>query len=155
MSSATKMKHVAREALEEYPEVGEKQAVARVVNNRGGDLFTVVLPDGTEHITQMPTKFQKRLWIKRNDYVIIEFITELTKVTAEIAHVLYSDQQKHLRKIGQWPKEFEEEKATEEPAVVEDDGEDDGEDGDEHEEEDDFFASLKANKNRTYEIEDV
>lgn len=36
------------------------------------------------------------------DYVLIEFIDEVTKVKGDITHILYADQIKHIKSIGKW-----------------------------------------------------
>ena len=73
----------------------------------------------------MPTKFNKLVWVKRNDFVIVEtaddataFVEEEKGKTAEkeaslaedtggiryiISHILYKDQVRHLQSKGLWP----------------------------------------------------
>lgn len=58
----------------------------------------------------MPAKFNKKLWVRRGGYVIVEHIHDQegggdpnTKVTGTIVAVLYEDHIKQLKKIeGVW-----------------------------------------------------
>ncbi len=68
----------------------------------GRDLHEAVWPDGKTSLVSMPVKYRKVVWIKRGDYVIVDPIAEGDKVTGEIAHVLYANQIKHLKKCGLW-----------------------------------------------------
>ena len=58
----------------------------------------------------LPTKFNKLIWMKRGDYVIIsgsegQFTTASGKqngVEAMIQHILMKDQINHIKKEGLW-----------------------------------------------------
>ena len=67
-------------------------------------------------LAYLPTKFKKLIWIKRNDFVIVECGDEDTEEKEEkysssggggfryaITHVLYKDQVKHIKARGLWP----------------------------------------------------
>lgn len=80
-------------------------------------------PETTQRTTQLaflPTKFKKLIWIKRNDFVIVECgdkeTEEIHHQKAEIdsssggggfryaiTHILYKDQVKHIKSKGLWP----------------------------------------------------
>jgi probable RNA-binding protein EIF1AD len=110
--------------------------LAKVVATRGGNQFDILLassrvdqdehdaiPGGTDltvgqemtasqdqrlpQLALLPTKFRKLVWIKRNDYVIVESgdASSTTGGGARymIKHVLYKEQLKHLLKEGFWP----------------------------------------------------
>lgn len=74
----------------------------------------------TTQLAFLPTKFKKLIWIKRNDFVIVECGDEDTEEIhhqkAEIdsssggggfryaiTHILYKDQVKHIKSKGLWP----------------------------------------------------
>ena len=55
----------------------------------------------------LPNKFKSLIWVKRNDFVIVERVTdEETKVKYSIRYILNKQQIKHLRNQGKWPSEF-------------------------------------------------
>eukprot|EP00579_Thalassiosira_antarctica_P029627 CAMPEP_0202028844 /NCGR_PEP_ID=MMETSP0905-20130828/63663_1 /ASSEMBLY_ACC=CAM_ASM_000554 /TAXON_ID=420261 /ORGANISM="Thalassiosira antarctica, Strain CCMP982" /LENGTH=254 /DNA_ID=CAMNT_0048592567 /DNA_START=28 /DNA_END=795 /DNA_ORIENTATION=+ len=57
----------------------------------------------------LPTKFRKLVWIKRNDFVIVECGDEEEEGTQQlgfryvITNILYKDQVKHIKSKGLWP----------------------------------------------------
>lgn len=109
MSAATKKKHVAKEVLDEFVLPEPHQRIVQVVAGKGNNLHQVFDPsvqdeEEGKYLASMPTKFRKSVWIKRNDYVIVEPIEEGDKVKAEIVRILYKDQVKHIKKEGLWPK---------------------------------------------------
>lgn len=109
MSAATKKKHVAKEVLDEFVLPEPHQRIVQVVAGKGNNLHQVFDPsvqdeEAGKYLASMPTKFRKSVWIKRNDYVIVEPIEEGDKVKAEIVRILYKDQVKHIKKEGLWPK---------------------------------------------------
>lgn len=68
----------------------------------------------TPQLALLPTKFNKLVWLKRNDFVIVETGDDATKeqeqsnvdeggVRFMISHILYKDQIKHLLRKGLWP----------------------------------------------------
>ena len=141
-------KHLTDSIIYDFPEPDKHECIAKVVATRGGNQFDIILPtkeekDGThndadnkkqhEHESQLailPTKFNKLVWVKRNDFVIVETVkdnetdqddkkgdSEPMPTTTNIhdgirfmiSHILYKDQVKHLQSKGLWPnhdKEF-------------------------------------------------
>lgn len=72
----------------------------------------------TPQLAFLPTKFRKLVWIKRNDFVIVECGDEEDEGTRHdqkdsssggggfryvISHILYKDQLKHIKSKGLWP----------------------------------------------------
>ncbi|KNC76384.1 hypothetical protein SARC_11112 [Sphaeroforma arctica JP610] len=106
MSKATKSKYVVREVLDEYPVPDDKHVIMRVTQGLGNNLIEVESPDGIRVLTTLPAKFQHTIWIKKGDHVMIEYVEAVTKVQADITHILYPNQIKFLKKKGLWPAEF-------------------------------------------------
>lgn len=113
------------------------------------------LPSGEKQLALLPTKFNKLIWMKRGDYVIVtesegQFTTASGKqngVSSLIEHILMKDQIHHIKKEGLWPKEWEE---SESVAVekVEEEEQDDGEKEESDEDDSDSDFSLEGNPNR-------
>ena len=118
------------------------------------------LPSGEKQLALLPTKFNKLIWMKRGDYVIVtesegQFTTASGKqngVSSLIEHILMKDQIHHIKKEGLWPKEWEEsesvavEKVEEEQQQEEE--QDDGEKEESDEDDSDSDFSLEGNPNR-------
>ncbi|KAG2440229.1 hypothetical protein HXX76_004341 [Chlamydomonas incerta] len=89
---------------------GPGQAIVRALGSRGSNVIEVEFPDGRQTLVLMPAKFNKKLWVKRGGFVMVEDSAQAeadTKVTGTIVSVLYDDQIKQLQKMGGvWPKEF-------------------------------------------------
>ena len=140
-------KHLTDAVLHDLPEPDESlgRRIARVVGTRGGNMFDVVVASSTSpsssktqtkddtttatttlvrtpQLAFLPTKFRKLVWIKRNDFVIVECGDEEQRsdTTHEdhhgkkadgggsgfryvICHILYKDQVKHIKSKGLWP----------------------------------------------------
>lgn len=81
----------------------------------------VEYPDGRNTLCLMPNKFNKKLWVKRGGYLMIEEgVTETadgatagssgkasssaagSRITGTIIAVLYEEQMKELQKLGAW-----------------------------------------------------
>lgn len=68
------------------------------------------MPDGQKVLALLPTKFNKLIWMKRGDYVIVtksdgQFTTSSGKqngVESMIQHILMKDQVNHIKKEGLW-----------------------------------------------------
>ncbi|KAK8823179.1 hypothetical protein WA538_002327 [Blastocystis sp. DL] len=116
-------KGVTSSVLDDYPVPEEGETLARIVGSRGGNMFEVELPNSDTCLAILPTKFNKLIWMKRGDYVIIsgsegQFTTASGKqngVEAMIQHILMKDQINHIKKEGLWPASWEEETKNEVP----------------------------------------
>lgn len=116
------------------------------------------LPNGEKQLALLPTKFNKLIWMKRGDYVIVtesegQFTTASGKqngVSSLIQHILMKDQIHHIKKEGLWPKEWKEsengagEKAEEVEEKVNE------EDSEEEDSESDFSLEENPNRRRFY-----
>lgn len=115
-------KHLTDSVLHDLPEPSPPHSlVAKIVATRGSNQFDVKLADGQQELAILPTKFRKLVWLKRNDFVIVETVTdedddneddrtgEATKtndsggIRCMISHILYQEQIKHLVGKGLWP----------------------------------------------------
>ncbi|XP_071834519.1 probable RNA-binding protein EIF1AD [Apostichopus japonicus] len=106
MSKTTKRKHVTREVLEEFILPTDNQQIVKVVAGRGNNLHEMANAAGEKFLASMPSKFRKNVWIKRGDFVIVDPISEGSKVKAEISIILYPEQIKYIKEEGKWPESF-------------------------------------------------
>ena len=74
-------KHLTDSVLYDLPEPKEDERIAKVVATRGGNQFDIILAgDSSSKIENtnrsglaiLPTKFHKLVWVKRNDFVIVQ-----------------------------------------------------------------------------------
>ena len=108
-------KHLTDSVINDLPEPGENQLIAKVVATRGGNQFDITTPTNADHphLAILPTKFHKLVWVRRNDYVIVQGGEDdggedtRTGVRFIIERILYKEQIKHLRRKNLWPKEFD------------------------------------------------
>ncbi|KAH9509160.1 putative RNA-binding protein eif1ad [Bulinus truncatus] len=118
MSATTKKKHVTKEVLEEFPLPHGNRQVVKVTAAKGNNLHEVVDAEGETFLVSMPTKFRKHVWIKRGDYIMVEPIDEGDKVKAEITHILFKDQIKHIQENGLWPESFSSSKGQQQNEMI-------------------------------------
>lgn len=93
----------------------EDQRIARVLAVRGGNMVDVTLADGSELLCSIPSRFSKKIWIKRGDYLIVELYRtdkapspkKESKIKASVVHILQNDSIKQLKKDKLWPTEFD------------------------------------------------
>ena len=114
-------KHLTDAVLHDLPEPASNEVIAKIAATRGGnqfDIFTPMLPQ-TPQLAILPTKFHKLVWVKRNDYVIVQgaekeddAVESSAGIRFIINHILYKEQIKHLKSIGLWPKEFQDNTQT-------------------------------------------
>jgi len=72
-------KHLTDSVLYDLPEPKEDERIAKVTATRGGNQFDIILAapsnsntDNPKGLAILPTKFHKLVWVKRNDYVIVQ-----------------------------------------------------------------------------------
>lgn len=119
MSRATKRKHVMRE-IDDYSPPTENQKIVKIVESRGNNLHEVETSDKIRFLVSMPTKFRRNIWVKRDDFVIIDPIEEGVKVKGEIARILTREHIKYYKEDNIWPN-FECTKRTVEESDDDDD----------------------------------
>eukprot|EP00873_Tetraselmis_striata_P000449 jgi/Tetstr1/420713/TSEL_011796.t1 len=108
-------KHVTTSAMQDNIKApAEGQAIVRALHPRGGNIFEVEHPDRRKTLVLLPSRFQKKLWVKNGGYLIIEESAEAevegNKITGNIVAVLFPQDVKDLKRgEGVWPPEFNEE----------------------------------------------
>ncbi|EZA49915.1 hypothetical protein DMN91_011595 [Ooceraea biroi] len=107
MSVATKRKYVVKE-LFEMSRPTASQHIVRITAARGNHLYEVVTPTGEQYLVSMPNKFRQTIWVKRNDYIVIEPVEEGNKVKGEIVKILTKEHITWYRTQNCWPSEFDE-----------------------------------------------
>jgi translation initiation factor IF-1 len=104
-------KHLTDSVLNDFPEPGDNQFIARVLATRGGNQFEIetAVHSGETHLALLPTKFHKVVWVKRNDYVIVQGGDSDTRTGVKfiIDHILYKDQIQSLKDKNLWPEIFD------------------------------------------------
>ena len=119
-------KHLTDKVLYDFPIPASDECIAKVVATRGSNQFDILLAcsnpstgSRTPQLAILPTKFRKLVWVKRNDFVIVQTGDEEGSASESeerdgakkdnggiryiINHILYKDQVKHLRSKGLWP----------------------------------------------------
>jgi len=110
-------KHLTDQVLNEFPEPNfdANEHIAQILASRGGNLYEVDIGKDGEELAMLPAKFNKLVWVKRGDFVIVQGEQEATeneesgkgnKVRFLIKHVLYKEQVKFLRGKDYWPSKF-------------------------------------------------
>eukprot|EP01087_Luapelamoeba_hula_P020211 TRINITY_DN6857_c0_g1_i1.p1 TRINITY_DN6857_c0_g1~~TRINITY_DN6857_c0_g1_i1.p1 ORF type:complete len:211 (-),score=60.69 TRINITY_DN6857_c0_g1_i1:178-810(-) len=150
-------KHVVAQALDAMHALPEEalqylsptsdnneRSIVLVTALRGGNVLEVQYPNGEQILCLLPAKFNKTIWIKRGQYVIIEPFTELmnnkhknkntitAKIKGRVVFILLNDHVKQFKKLGKWPAEWTE-KAAEAPSPREEAGTSDDSDTDDDE----------------------
>lgn len=170
-------KHLTDSVLNDLPEPKATEKIAKVVSTRGLNQFDILVASHGDKVdanrkpqlTILPTKFHKLVWVKRNDFVIVDTGDDITEIDDDkrdgirfiISHILYKDQIKHLKSKDLWPAhdpEFETsdagEEVTEDPKEQDDGivyGNDYYDTGD-NENDDDLF--VNTNRLARLEIQD-
>lgn len=99
-------KHVTQEFAGSEREPVDNEAYAQVVQSHGSNIFEVLLDSGGKSLARLPTKFQKLIWMKRGDFVIVSSASEeystatgaIGRVTHSIEHILNGEQLKKLKR---------------------------------------------------------
>mmetsp|Transcript_5375 Transcript_5375/g.7549 ORF Transcript_5375/g.7549 Transcript_5375/m.7549 type:complete len:163 (-) Transcript_5375:28-516(-) len=102
-------KHLKTSALSSFPVPNDVDKVAQVTELRGGNVCQIRFPDSSVTLCQIPNKFRKLIWIKKGNYVLVrepKILSTDRKIRAQIEHVLFPDQIKHIQQLQLWPQEF-------------------------------------------------
>lgn len=96
-------------------DLSKNTLLAQVVESRGGNLFLVQLfdsklgEDEKQVLAKLPNKFNKCIWIKKNDFVmVINYDVPITDGTSsnvgyEVCKILRLDDIRSLKVSGSWP----------------------------------------------------
>jgi probable RNA-binding protein EIF1AD len=124
-------KHLTDSVLNDFPVPKETERIAKVVATRGGNHFEILLASSSVQkddpsderksvLAMLPTKFRKLVWLKRNDFIIVDTgevednqdntdadavaaAAAITGIRYIITHILYKDQVKNIQVKGLWP----------------------------------------------------
>jgi len=108
-------KHLTDSVWNDFPEPGENELIVKVMASRGSNQFDICLPSAVVldppqyQLAILPTKFNKLVWIKRNDFVIVRHGNDddnNSGIRFMIQNILYKEQVKHLKAENLWPHEF-------------------------------------------------
>ena len=98
---------VAQETITPPNELSEFQAIARVKQASGNNLYQLELPSGKVSLAELPARFRSTIWIKRGTYVLVD-TTALAdrdnKLGGEIVNVVRDE--RAWRKMSYWPSTF-------------------------------------------------
>mmetsp|Transcript_81958 Transcript_81958/g.160757 ORF Transcript_81958/g.160757 Transcript_81958/m.160757 type:complete len:178 (+) Transcript_81958:39-572(+) len=90
----------------------ESEKIVKVLGNRGDNTFEVHTETGEKVLARLPKKFNKLIWIKTGDYVVIEMtvteavedeVTPTDREQYSINHILSKPNVKFLKNKSFWP----------------------------------------------------
>ncbi|XP_058786632.1 uncharacterized protein LOC131661198 [Vicia villosa] len=144
-------KNLKRASEEKHVTLGDGQCIMQVVSLRGSNLIEVMDATGEKSLALFPAKFQKSMWIKRGNFVVVdesgkkEALESGSKVGCIVSQVLFYDQLRVLKKSAEWPEIFKDD--LNERVVAQQANESDASDDDD-DDDDDGLPPLEANTNR-------
>ncbi|WOG91454.1 hypothetical protein DCAR_0310703 [Daucus carota subsp. sativus] len=129
------------------------QTIMQVLSLRGSNLIEVLDAKGSTSLALFPAKFQKSMWIKTGNFVVVdesgreEAVESGRKVGCIVSQVLYHEQVRALKKSPEWPETFR--SASPEVPVKVPSTCDLLQEDNEMDSSDDGLPPLEANMNRT------
>ncbi|XP_045803334.1 probable RNA-binding protein EIF1AD isoform X1 [Trifolium pratense] len=138
-------KNLKRATEEKHVTLQDGQCIMQVVSLRGSNLIEVMDARGEKSLALFPAKFQKSIWIKRGNFVVVdesgkkEALESGSKVACIVIQVLIYAQVRALQKSAEWPEIFKHD--SNERPIVQQENETDTSD-------DDGLPPLEANTNR-------
>ncbi|KAG9444691.1 hypothetical protein H6P81_016031 [Aristolochia fimbriata] len=105
-------KNLKRAVKEDDLALQEGQTIMQVVSLRGSNLIEVMDAKGVKSLALFPAKFQKSLWIKSGNFVVVDengrekALQSGSKVACMVSQVLFYEQVRELQKSTEWPKVF-------------------------------------------------
>ncbi|KAF5177513.1 Nucleic acid-binding, OB-fold-like protein [Thalictrum thalictroides] len=105
-------KNLKRASEEETFTLQEGQCIMQVVSLRGSNLIEVMDAGGKKSLAIFPAKFQKSMWIKRGNFVVVDergrdmALESGSKVACTVLQVLVYGQVRTLQKSPEWPEIF-------------------------------------------------
>ncbi|CAI8607105.1 unnamed protein product [Vicia faba] len=138
-------KNLKRASEEKHVTLGDGQCIMQVASLRGSNLIEVMDASGEKSLALFPAKFQKSMWIKRGNFVVVdesgkkEALESGSKVGCIVSQVLFYHQLRALKKSAEWPEIFKDD--LNERVATQQENETDTSD-------DDGLPPLEANTNR-------
>ena len=104
---------VARETLIPPATLTKTQAIARLKQASGNNLYQVELPSGETFLAELNQKFRSTIWLKRGSYILVDasgLADRDNKLGGEIVNVV--GDKRAWRKMSYWPVEFGAQKSS-------------------------------------------
>ena len=104
---------VAEETVTPPDALSSCQAIARVKQGAGNNLYQLELPTGKTLLAELPARFRSTIWIKRGSFVCVDTSTLAdrdNKLGGEIMNVVRDERM--WRKMSYWPAEFAAKKSS-------------------------------------------
>lgn len=98
---------VALETVTPPAVLPSSQAIARVKQAAGKNLYHLELPSNETVLAELPARFRSTIWIKRGSFVLVDtssLADRDNKLGGEIVNVVRDE--KAWRKMSYWPAEF-------------------------------------------------
>ncbi|KAL9677561.1 hypothetical protein QQ045_005794 [Rhodiola kirilowii] len=105
-------KHMKKLAEERKFTVPDGECIMQVISLRGSNLVEVMDAAGEKSLALIPAKFQKTMWIKRGNFVLVDetgreqALESGSKITCLVTRVLFHEQVRQLQKSPEWPQVF-------------------------------------------------
>ncbi|KAF7830851.1 putative RNA-binding protein EIF1AD [Senna tora] len=105
-------KNLLRAKEEKHVTLQDGQSIMKVLSLRGSNLIEVMDARGEKLLALFPAKFQKSMWIKRGNFVVVDesgkekALESGSKVACIVSQVLYHEQVRVLQKCPEWPEIF-------------------------------------------------
>lgn len=106
-------KNITQEYLNSCPEPQEDELIVKVKGSRGSNIFEVEIPGGASELSVLPNKFKNVIWVKVNDFLIVERADiEIHSSSGggarlQVKCILSKDHVKYIKSVGKWPDYFE------------------------------------------------
>uniref|UniRef100_A0A7N0THL8 S1-like domain-containing protein n=1 Tax=Kalanchoe fedtschenkoi TaxID=63787 RepID=A0A7N0THL8_KALFE len=150
-------KHMKKLAEERKLTVPDGECIMQVVSLRGSNIVEVMDAAGENSLALIPAKFQKTMWIKRGNFVLVDetgreqALESGSKITCLVTRVLFHEQVRQLQKSPEWPQIFRStaiETCSASATIQSEQKESFGVSDDDDEDSDDGLPPLEANMNR-------
>ena len=83
----------------------EAQRYAKIITVLGNRRVTVMLTDNTERLALIPGRFRKRVWMTREDIVLVS-LRDFQDDKVDIIHKYFLDEARSLCSYGEIPSSF-------------------------------------------------
>lgn len=110
-------KHITENFLSDFIVPEDNEQIVQVKANRGSNIFEVETTDGKVELARLPNKFNKLIWVKKNDFLIVEqTLEDVSSLSvqnssasnlSDVKHVLSKDHIRYLKDQAKWPPAFQ------------------------------------------------